>query len=315
MRGSASQVIVRGKREPVGYCPPTVLIDFLVFLGHDRVPSHGFVLSRSIGVEGIRIETSEFTGKLENHRRSTQYRFTSNFHVISPDDQRQWKPLLYSESPSAYLPYIIVNFQDVSRTYRVYYRYAGRCEDAPRSPNTFATWEATDSHEMNISLVAAVAANGVIGADGDVPWHLPADLEHFKQTTLHYPVIVGRRTFETIYRQLGRPLPERENIVLTNRPESVPGDVAAVQSVEDAVRLAEQTGTETAYVVGGASVYRQFLPRADGLILTELERAYEGDTTFPAVEWEEWRETRRQRRDEFDIVWYARRSSTPDRTG
>lgn len=168
---------------------------------------------------------------------------------------------------------------------------------------------------MNLSLVAAVAANGVIGSDGEVPWHLPADLEHFKQTTRNHPVIVGRRTFDTIYRQLGEPLPERDNIVLTTRPERVPGDVETAGSVEAAVRLAEETGTETAYVIGGASVYRQLLPRADELVLSELERSYEGDTTFPSVAWDDWREMRRERHDEFDVVWYARRSSTPERTG
>ncbi|MBX0297746.1 dihydrofolate reductase [Haloarcula nitratireducens] len=161
---------------------------------------------------------------------------------------------------------------------------------------------------MELSLVAAVAANGVIGAGGSVPWHYPEDLEHFKRTTVGHPVIVGRQTFETIARELGGPLPERHNVVLTHRPESLPDSVVGVESRSDALAAARSTGAATAYVVGGGSVYRQFLSDADELVLTELDAAYEGDTTFPSVDWSQWRAVDRDRRDAFEIVTYARRT-------
>lgn len=159
---------------------------------------------------------------------------------------------------------------------------------------------------MKLSLVAAVAANGVIGADGEMPWHYPEDLAHFRRTTVGHPVILGRRTFETVRERLGGPLPERHNVVLTHRPGSLPDGVVAADSTAAAVRAAGATGASTAYVVGGASVYEQFLPEADELLLTELDDSVEGDTTFPPVEWNRWREVRRQPYEAFDIVTYRR---------
>jgi dihydrofolate reductase len=159
---------------------------------------------------------------------------------------------------------------------------------------------------MRVVLVAAVAENGVIGADGETPWHLPADLAHFRRTTVGHPVVVGRRTYETVREQVGGPLPDRTNVVLTSRPETVGEDVVAVSSVEAALDAAAATGTDTVYVAGGGSVYEQFLPRADGMVLTELRRAVAGDTRFPAVEWDRWRETDRERHPSFDVVTYVR---------
>ena len=159
---------------------------------------------------------------------------------------------------------------------------------------------------MRTALVAAVAANGVIGADGRMPWHYPEDLAHFERTTTGNPVIVGRRTFETVHQRLGGPLPERCNIVLTHRPESLPGEVVAVSSPAAAISEASAADGNTAYVAGGASVYEQFLPRADELVLTELRKSFEGDTTFPTVDWARWQETDRDRYDEFDVVTYVR---------
>lgn len=160
---------------------------------------------------------------------------------------------------------------------------------------------------MKVSLVAAVAENGVIGADGTVPWYYPADLEHFKSTTVGHPVIVGRRTFETIREQLGEPLPDRHNVVLTHRPGSLPDTVAAASAPSEALEEAAATGADTAYVVGGAAVYEQFLGRADELVLTEIHDSFEGDTTFPAVDWDRWRVRDRERHESFDIVTYVRK--------
>ncbi len=159
---------------------------------------------------------------------------------------------------------------------------------------------------MRVVLVAAVAANGVIGADGEMPWHLPADLEHFRELTLGHPVVVGRRTNEAVRASLGGPLPGRTNVVLTTTPEALPNDVVAVDSVRAALDAAAATGTATAYVAGGGSVYEQFLPRADAMVLSELDESFAGDTRFPAVDCERWRETSRERYDRFDVVTYVR---------
>jgi len=159
---------------------------------------------------------------------------------------------------------------------------------------------------MQLSLVAAVAANGVIGADGGVPWHLPEDLAHFRETTVGHPVVMGRRTFESIAADIGGPLPDRHNVVLTSHPERLPDTVTPVSSLPAARSVVRAHKADVAYVIGGGTVYRQFLPAADELVLTELDAPHEGDTTFPPVDWDRWRVVERQRHDAFDIVTYAR---------
>ncbi|WP_193790559.1 dihydrofolate reductase [Haloarcula marismortui] len=162
---------------------------------------------------------------------------------------------------------------------------------------------------MKLSLIAAVAANGVIGAGGDIPWQYPEDLTHFKETTVGHPVIMGRRTFESIRRDLDGPLPERLNIVLTTTPHQLPDSVTAVTSTTAAVAEAADSDASTTYVIGGATVYEQFLPQADELILTELAAAFDGDTVFPTVDWSNWTEMERTTHREFAIVRYTRTSS------
>lgn len=162
---------------------------------------------------------------------------------------------------------------------------------------------------MELVIVAAVAANGVIGADGDIPWHHPEDLQHFKETTMGGPVIMGRRTYESIARDLGGPLPGRTNVVLSRSDPDLPEEVVVVSSPDEAVAAAEATGADTAYVAGGGAVYELFLDRADRLVLTELHDAHEGDTTFPELDHAGWREIERERRDAFDFVTYERADS------
>jgi dihydrofolate reductase len=120
---------------------------------------------------------------------------------------------------------------------------------------------------------------------------------------------MGRRTFESIRRDLDGPLPDRLNVVLTTAPSRLPDSVTAVTSPTAAVTEAAESGASTAYVIGGATVYEQFLPRADELLLTELAAAFEGDTVFPTVDWSRWTETERTGYSDFDIVTYARRGS------
>ncbi|KTG08377.1 dihydrofolate reductase [Haloprofundus marisrubri] len=166
--------------------------------------------------------------------------------------------------------------------------------------------------EIQVALIAAVAENGVIGADGDMPWHYPEDLAQFKQTTMGHPVVMGRRTYESIARQLGGPLPGRTNIVLSRSEMDLPEGAVHADSVDAAMNIARELVGEdggTVFVVGGATVYEQFLPRADRLVLTEIHESFEGDTEFPRFDREAWVEVDREEHDEFDFVEYRRRDS------
>lgn len=159
---------------------------------------------------------------------------------------------------------------------------------------------------MKLALVVAVAENGVIGADGDIPWHHPEDLARFKRRTVGHPVIMGRRTYESIVERLGQPLPERLNIVLSTSDLDLPDGAEQAESLEAAIDRAEATGTDVAYVVGGATVYRQFLPLADRLVWTEVHDTYEGDTYFPSVDREAWTEVSREDAGDVSFVVYER---------
>ncbi|REL31724.1 type 3 dihydrofolate reductase [Thalassotalea euphylliae] len=126
-----------------------------------------------------------------------------------------------------------------------------------------------------LSMIVAHADNRVIGKDNDMPWHLPADLAYFKQTTLGKPVIMGRKTFESI----GRPLPGRQNIVITRNASYVADGVEVVDSIEAALALTQ--GVEEVMVIGGGAIYQHCLPAADKLYITHIEASIEGDTQFP----------------------------------
>ena len=172
--------------------------------------------------------------------------------------------------------------------------------------------DAADSDDPPIALIAAVADNGVIGDDGEMPWHLPADLDHFKSRTMGNPVIMGRRTYESIAARLDGPLPGRHNIVLSRSDPDLHDGVVVVDAIDAAVEEATAVcalddDAERIFVIGGATVYEGFLDRADELVLTELDDAYEGDTEFPAFDDNEWREVAREPHDEFAFVTYRRR--------
>jgi dihydrofolate reductase len=140
---------------------------------------------------------------------------------------------------------------------------------------------------MKISLIAAMAANRVIGRDGGLPWHLPPDLRRFKRLTMGHVMILGRKTWESI----GRALPGRTLVVVTRQEDlAVPEGVAVVPSVEEALRLARERETDgVVFVAGGAEVYRQTLPLADRLELTRIEQDFAGDTFFPEFAEADWR--------------------------
>ncbi|WP_240701156.1 type 3 dihydrofolate reductase [Pseudoalteromonas sp. CO325X] len=131
---------------------------------------------------------------------------------------------------------------------------------------------------MKISMIAAMAKGRIIGKDNDMPWHLPADLKHFKQVTLGKPVIMGRKTLESI----GRALPGRRNIVITRNSDYAFEGAEVVTSVQQA--LAQVEDVEEVMVIGGGHIYEQFLPLASSLYLTFIDLQVEGDTRFPDYE-------------------------------
>jgi len=136
----------------------------------------------------------------------------------------------------------------------------------------------------DITLIAAVAEeNRVIGRDLDLPWHLPEDLQRFKRLTTGYPLILGRKTFQSIVHQFGGPLPNRRMIVLTRKGLENDYDGVETYSSLDAA-LESVDGEETVFIGGGEDIYRQFLPHADRLELTLVEGEWEGDTYFPEYE-------------------------------
>jgi dihydrofolate reductase len=140
---------------------------------------------------------------------------------------------------------------------------------------------------MKLSLIAAMSENRVIGHENRLPWHLPADLQHFKTITLGKPVLMGRKTWES----LGRPLPGRTNIVITRDSGYVAEGCVVAHSLEEAVRAAGEAAE--VMVIGGAQLYRQALPLADTLYLTLVHAEFQGDTRFPAWQPKDWRETAR----------------------
>ena len=137
---------------------------------------------------------------------------------------------------------------------------------------------------MKISMIAAMAHDRVIGKDNQMPWHLPADLAHFKRVTLGKPVLMGRKTFESI----GRPLPGRRNLVISRNPGYQAEGIEVVGSVEAALALLASSAVEELMVIGGGHLYAEMLPSADRLYLTQIDLAVEGDTRFPAFDDGQW---------------------------
>jgi dihydrofolate reductase len=156
-----------------------------------------------------------------------------------------------------------------------------------------------------IYLVAAVAANGIIGANGKLPWHLPEDLKHFKRVTLGHPVIMGRKTWES----LKGPLPGRENIVVTRQAGYQASSAAVAGSLDAALALC--AGESAVCVIGGEQIFEEALPLAAGLIMTEIKQDFAGDARFPDYDRSQWRETQREAHTaangmRFDFVQYEK---------
>jgi dihydrofolate reductase len=142
--------------------------------------------------------------------------------------------------------------------------------------------------KSTLTLIAAVARNGVIGRNNALPWRLPEDLKRFKALTTGHPIVMGRKTWES----LGRPLPNRHNIIITRNKDYVADGATVVKSIEEARSSA--TGADEIFVIGGAEIYRIALPLADRLLLTELDADFTGDTYFPKFDRTRWRMTARE---------------------
>ncbi|GGB36907.1 dihydrofolate reductase [Roseibium aquae] len=169
---------------------------------------------------------------------------------------------------------------------------------------------------VHIFLIAAVARNGIIGADNDMPWQLPSDLKHFKASTLGKPMIMGRKTFLSFG---GKPLPGRPHVVVSRDPDYAPGGVETAQSLsaalERATALASDLGVNEVAVIGGGQIYAQAMNLAHRLEITEVDAEPSGDTRFPDVSPETWYEAsriagRRTEKDsaDFEFVTYLRRT-------
>lgn len=167
---------------------------------------------------------------------------------------------------------------------------------------------------MQMALIWAQSENRIIGRNNKLPWYLPEDLKYFKRVTYGKPVIMGRRTFDSI----GRPLPGRANIVITHRPDSLPAGVQGVDSLDAARVVAEAdalvNGEDEIIVMGGAQVYDLALPQADRLYVTHVRAVIEGDAVFPDVPWDDFREVSKHSHKaagpnpyDYDFVIYDRR--------
>jgi dihydrofolate reductase len=140
---------------------------------------------------------------------------------------------------------------------------------------------------MRISIIVAVAENGVIGRGGQLPWRLSADLQRFKRLTMGHTIVMGRRTWESI----GRPLPGRRTVVVSRQPNYRVDEtaVAVASNVEHAIQIAEESHDDEGFIIGGAELYRAALPQADRLYYTRVATVTDGDTFFPEVDWSEWK--------------------------
>ena len=154
-----------------------------------------------------------------------------------------------------------------------------------------------------IIIIVAIAQNGVIGRDGKLPWHLPSDLNHFKKTTMGFPLIMGRKTFESI----GRPLPGRDNIILTrDKSRQFPGCLT-MYSLQEALDYCDTQ--EKVFVIGGGDIFELALPHADTIIVTALERDVEGDVYFSDIDQDQFSLADRVKYNEeepYSIIRYER---------
>lgn len=162
-------------------------------------------------------------------------------------------------------------------------------------------------------MIAAVAENLVIGGNNDLVWRLPDDMKYFMETTQHHHVIMGRKNYESIPHKF-RPLPNRENIIVTQQDNYDAPDCHITNSIEEAIDIAKNNNQEEVFIIGGGQIYAQAIDIADRLYVTEIKASFDGDTFFPEIDKTEWQEKSRkqhakdERHDhEFDFVVYEKR--------
>lgn len=165
---------------------------------------------------------------------------------------------------------------------------------------------------MITSIIVAASENNVIGKDNRLPWHLPADLKYFKNTTWAMPIIMGRRTFESI----GKPLPGRHNIVITRNKDYNADGATVVGNLNDAVKAAESNDVNEFFIIGGAELFNTTMDQAQRIYLTRVHATIDGDVFFPALNKEEWelvseKKMEADEKNEYDLsfqVWEKRNS-------
>ena len=155
-----------------------------------------------------------------------------------------------------------------------------------------------------IIFVAAVAKNGVIGKRNSLPWYLPEDLKRFKQITTGKNVLMGKNTFDSIINRLGKPLPDRKNIVVTTKhDQEFPENVTVLHHLEP---ILNHPQIDELYVIGGGQMYKQLIDSADKLHLTHVHDDIDGDVLFPEINWDEWKKTFEETHDKFTFADYVR---------
>ncbi len=165
---------------------------------------------------------------------------------------------------------------------------------------------------MTISIIAAVAKNGVIGKGNDLPWRLPEDMKFFMQTTSGHHVIMGRKNYESLPEKF-KPLPNRTNIVVTRQRSFMANGCTVVHDLNTGIELARNNGEKELFIIGGAEIYKLAMPMTDQLYLTEIDGEVDGDTFFPEWNKKEWKEISRQHNPAdakhkfaFDFVVYKK---------
>jgi dihydrofolate reductase len=159
---------------------------------------------------------------------------------------------------------------------------------------------------LKIVIIAAIARNGVIGrANGEMPWHIKEEFQHFKQTTFGFPVIMGRKTFET----LGKPLKGRENIIITrNKNFKVDFEETTIHhSLDEAISYCQSKNSEKVFIIGGGNIYKQALSHSDEMILSFMKFEAEGEVKFPKINVDVWKLVSTEDREQFEIRMYVRK--------
>nr|AIA12575.1 Dihydrofolate reductase [uncultured bacterium] len=155
----------------------------------------------------------------------------------------------------------------------------------------------------------AIAKNGIIGGDNDLPWYIPEDLKHFKKITLGKTVLMGRKTYESIVARLHKPLPGRKSVVITRdvnfaQRNDVPPEVLVFHDLNSAL---DALNNEDIYVIGGAQIFTAAMPRAEKMFITHIHEAYDGDVYFPEVDYNQWNKIEEEPHEDFTYAVYAKK--------